>query len=199
MPCPWRGHLPFSGRRKAILPAHSPNIAGVRPVNGFWLCIPARGQGLDHLEALPGIFGDSSSCQKPGSTITQWPTHPVLLLAGWARRLALCARESLVSECAVPAVCMLTSGASELMSTSSILVGVWPVTIIRPALSSALDSLIRSTAGGTDWSWPLCNAASLLLWYPDLSWDWQFCYLKQRGGDAIWVDECNIHCRIHKE
>ena len=36
MPCPWRGHLPFSGRRKAILPAHSPNIAGVRPVQrGF--------------------------------------------------------------------------------------------------------------------------------------------------------------------
>ena len=63
--------LPFSGRRKAILPAHSPNIAGVRPVNGFWLCIPARGRGLDYLEALPGDLRDSSSCQKPGSTITQ--------------------------------------------------------------------------------------------------------------------------------
>ena len=43
---------------------------------------------------------------------------------------------------------MLASGASRPMSTSSGWVAVWPVTMIKPALSSALDSVMRSTAGG---------------------------------------------------
>ena len=34
------------------------------------------------------------------------------------------------------------------MSISSSWVAVWPVTMIKPALSSALDSVMRSTAGG---------------------------------------------------
>ena len=152
MPCPCRGHLPFSGRGKAILPAHSPNIAqACVQSNGVLALHPSKGVRISPpRSASRGSSGTAVVARKLARLLHSALTHSsgVLLLAGWASRLALCARDSLVSECEAPAVCMLTSGASGFMSTSSVWVGVWPVTIINPALSSALDSVIRSTAGG---------------------------------------------------
>ena len=71
-----------------------------------------------------------------------------LLLAGWPIRLALGARASLASEPAASAGGMLASGVPWSMSTSPVWVGACPVTMINPALSSALASVISRTASG---------------------------------------------------
>ena len=71
-----------------------------------------------------------------------------LLVAGAAMRRALWALESLSSAVAVEVFLAGSGLVSGSMLTSGDIAGTCPVTTTRPALSSALDSVISSTAGG---------------------------------------------------
>ena len=69
------------------------------------------------------------------------------------------------SAAAVVSACCTRSGVacSWVISTSSDWTGICPVTIIKPALISALDSVIRRTLVGNYLHWPSCDAALDLL------------------------------------
>ena len=150
MPCPWRGHFPSSGIGKAIFPAHSPRH-GSSP-KGSQLYIHNGVRIRPPRRASAGSSGTAVVAKKLARLSQSAVTHSSgdLLSAGWARRLDLWARASQASEWAALAAGMLAFGASGPMSTSSAWVAAWPVTVIKPALSSAFDSVMRSTAGG-DW------------------------------------------------
>ena len=161
-PCPCRCHpTPGAGMGKATLPAHSPSMAhacvhsngvlAMHPLSGVRIRPPRR--------ASAGSSGTAEVARKLARLLRSSATHSAgdLLLAGLARRRDLCARASQASElvawlAAADAIssCCTRSGVafSLVMSTSSDKLGMCPVTITRPALSSALDSVIRRPAGG---------------------------------------------------
>ena len=98
-----------------------------------------------------------------------------LRLAEWAIRRALGAGVSLEEEPGAAVGGMHTSGVAWSMSTSAVQVGICPVTMINPALSSALASVVRRTAGGhwLELAIVLCCIACLIRHEVD-----QFGYLK---------------------
>ena len=97
------------------------------------------------------------------SAVTQ--SSAVLRLAGWAIRRAFGAGALLGEELGAVTDGMPASGVAWSMSTSAASMGICPVTMIRPALSSALASVARSTAGGhwLELAIMLCCIASALL------------------------------------
>ena len=135
-----------------MIPAHSPSIAQACVQSSGVLALhPSKGvRTSPPLIASAGSSGTAVVARKLARLLQSAVTHSSadLLLAGWPIRLALGARASLASEPAASAGGMLASGVPWSMSTSPVWVGECPVTMINPALSSALASVISRTAGG---------------------------------------------------
>ena len=171
-PCPCLGH-PMCGARmgKATCPAHSPNIAQAWVHSrGVFALHPRSGVSINPpCNASEGSSGTADEASKRARLLRSSASHSEgdLLMAVVAIRRALWALESLSSvfpvEVSWSAVCsscgsMLTSGGHT---------GTCPVTMTRPALTSALDSVISSTAGRTIMGTGHCVALFKRIWPPE--------------------------------
>ena len=166
--CPWPclGHpVPSVGTGKVNLHAHSPNIAHA--------CVHSRGVRARHpssgvrssppSNASVGDPGTAEADRSSDRLLHSKVHHSAgdLWLVGVANRLDLWTRGSPPSSTAVAPVVPWAAcfdgglewvsqlGKSALcpMSTSDAKTCAWPVTMTRPALSSAWDSVMSKTAG----------------------------------------------------
>ena len=152
-----------------MAPAHSPNIAHACVQSSGVLALhPSKGvSSSPPLIASAGSSGTAVVARKLAqlswSAVTQ--SSAVLRLAGWAILCAFGAGTSLGEELWAVAGGMHASGVAWSISTSAASIGICPVTMIKPALSSALASVARSTAGGhwLELAIMLCCIAAALL------------------------------------
>ena len=152
-----------------MAPAHSPSIAHACVQSSGVLALhPSRGvRSSPPLIASAGSSGTAVVARKLArlswSAVTQ--SSADLRLAGWAILCAFGAGASLGEELWAVAGGMHASGVAWSISTSAASIGICPVTMIKPALSSALASVARSTAGGhwLELAIMLCCIAAALL------------------------------------
>ena len=156
------------GEGIAMAPAHSPSIAHACVQSSGVLALhPSKGvRSSPPLIASAGSSGTAVVARKLARLSWSAVTHSSadLRLAGWAIRRAFGAGASLEEE-PWAAVRGMISGVAWSISTSAVPVGICPVTMIKPALSSALASVARRTAGGhwLELAIVLCCIASALL------------------------------------
>ena len=136
----------------ATCPAHSPSIAQAWVHSRGVLALhPSSGvRSSPPSNASEGSSGTADVASRRARLRQSSFSHSEgdLLVAGAAMRRALWALESLSSAPAVGVSLAGSGSVSGSMLTSDDVAGTCPVTTTRPALSSALDSVIRSTAGG---------------------------------------------------
>ena len=147
-----------------MAPAHSPNIAHACVQSSGVLALqPSRGvRSSPPLIASAGSSGTAVVARK--LALLSWSAatqSSAVRVAGWAIRRHFGAGAVLGEE--------LWPGAGGMsawaISTSGASIGMCPVTMIKPALSSALASVARSTAGGhwLELAIVLCCIAAALL------------------------------------
>ena len=152
-PCPCLGHpMCGAGMGKATCPAHSPSMAQAWVHSrGVFALHPSSGvRSSPPCNASEGSSGTADVASRRARLRQSSVSHSEgdLLVAVAAIRRALWALESLSSAFAVEVSLSGLRSSSGSMFTSGDVAGTCPVTMTRPALSSALDSVISSTAGG---------------------------------------------------
>ena len=146
-PCPCLGHpMCGAGMGKATCPAHSPSIAqACVHSSGVFALHPSSGvRSSPPCNASEGSSGTADVASRRARLRQSSVSHSEgdLLVAVAAIRRALS------SAFAVEVSLSGLRSSSGSMFTSGDVAGTCPVTMTRPALSSALDSVISSTAGG---------------------------------------------------
>ena len=146
-PCPCLGHpMCGAGMGKATCPAHSPSIAQAWVHSrGVFALHPSSGvRSSPPCNASEGSSGTADVASRRARLRQSSVSHSEgdLLVAVAAIRRALS------SAFAVEVSLSGLRSSSGSMFTSGDVAGTCPVTMTRPALSSALDSVISSTAGG---------------------------------------------------